>query len=175
MFFFGTKTQNILYICRNFFSEEMIFFTGEYDCKIDAKGRLMLPIAFRRQMGEVEAYSFVVRKDLLEDYLELFTLEEWERQMKLFMSSIENNTLDNRVGLRQFKMGIAEVECDPTGRLLIPRRLLSQVVIKDEALLSGSIGKIDIWSPTLYNNSVGDEKTRRERAERIMSMIPFNL
>jgi len=152
----------------------MINFTGEHDCKVDAKGRIMLPIAFRRQMGEEEAYCFVVKKDLYEPCLELYTVAEWERQNKLVMNNYKPFNPDDRQFLRDFRMGATEVECDPTGRILIPRRLLIQVEIADEVVLSGSIGKIEIWSPVLYNNSGGDISAKRDRAERIMGDATYN-
>jgi len=152
----------------------MITFTGEHDCKIDAKGRLMLPIAFRRQLGEVESYCFVVKKDLYEQCLELYTVDEWEQQNKLIMKNIKPFNPEDRQFLRDFRMGASEVECDPAGRILIPRRLLSLVEITDEAVLQGSIGKIEIWSPTLYYNSGGDVAAKRDRAERIMGDATYN-
>jgi len=151
----------------------MITFTGEHDCKIDAKGRIMLPIAFRKKIGTLEA-SFVVKKDLYESCLELYTVDEWERQNKLIMNNIKPFNPDDRQFLRDFRMGASEVECDHTGRILIPRRLLSQVEITDDAVLQGSIGKIEIWSPTLYYNSGGDVAAKRERAERIMGDATYN-
>lgn len=152
----------------------MINFTGEYDCKVDAKGRIMLPIAFRKQMGEVAAYCFVVKKDLYASCLELYTADEWEQQNNLIMSNYKPFDPESKQFIRDFKMGATEVECDPTGRILLPRRLLTQVEITDEALLSGSIGKIDIWSPTLYEESGGDADARRKRAKRVMGDVTYN-
>jgi MraZ protein len=153
----------------------MVNFTGEYDCKVDAKGRIMLPIAFRRQMGEMEAYCFVVKKDLYEQCLELYTVDEWDNQNKLIMKNIKPFNPDDRQFLRDFRMGATEVECDPSGRILIPRRLLTQVEITNDAALQGSIGKIEIWSPALYNNSGGDVAAKRDRAERIMGDAAYNI
>jgi hypothetical protein len=41
-------------------------------------------------------------------------------------------------------------------------------------VLSGSIGKIEIWEPTLYMKSGGDTETKRKRAKRILGKISFN-
>ena len=62
--------ENILYFYAVLFFSvsvgEMTIFTGEYDCKVDVKGRIMLPIAFRKQLGEGEIHRFVIKKDLYE-------------------------------------------------------------------------------------------------------------
>ena len=152
----------------------MIIFTGDEDCKVDAKGRIMLPIVFRRQMGKMDVYRFVIKKDLYEPYLELYTIDEWERQNKLILKNYKPFNPDDRQFLRDFRMGATEVECDPTGRILIPRRLLIQAEITNDTVLSGSIGKIEIWSPALYNNSGGDVSAKRDRAEHIMGNATYN-
>ena len=152
----------------------MVIFNGEYNCKVETKGRIMLPSAFRKQMGEVEAYRFVIKNDLYEQCLELYTLEEWERQNNLILKTIKPYNPEHRQFLRDFRMGAAEVDCDPTGRILIPGRLLKQADITNEAVLSGSVGKIEIWSPALYGNSGGDLAAKRDRAERIMGEATYN-
>jgi len=40
----------------------MVQLLGEYDCKIDAKGRLRMPSALLKQLGELESYKFVVNR-----------------------------------------------------------------------------------------------------------------
>ena len=162
-------------ILRRFiFDVKMIIFNGEYNCKVEAKGRIMLPATFRRKIGDVEVYRFVIKKDLYEQCLELYTVDEWERQHNLILKTIKPYNPEHRQFLRDFRMGAAEVECDPTGRILIPGRLLKQAEITNEAVLSGSVGKIEIWSPALYGNSGGDVSVKRDRAERIMGDATYN-
>ena len=165
----------ILSLCRIRFVMYMVInFTGEYDCKVDVKGRIMLPVAFRRQMGDVDTYRFVIKKDLYEQCLELYTVEEWERQNKIILNVINQFSQKHRQLHRDFRMGATEVECDPTGRILIPGRLLKQAEIKNDTVLSGNMGKIEIWSPDLYYNSGGDELVKRERVESIMGNAIYN-
>ena len=163
-----------MYFYAEFYPDVMTIFTGEYDCKVDVKGRVMLPVAFRKQMGEMEVYRFVIKKDMYEQCLELYTMEEWERQNGLILKTIKPYNPEHRQFLRDFRMGAAELECDPTGRILMPGRLLKQAGITNEAVLCGNIGKIEIWSPALYNNSGGDVATKRERAEQIMGDATYN-
>ena len=153
----------------------MIIFTGEYDCKVDAKWRIMLPAAFRRQMGTVDLYSFVIKKDMYEPCLELYTVDEWERQNKMILKNIEPNNPEHRQLVRDFRMGATEVECDNTGRILLPSRLLKQADISKDVVLSGNIGKIEIWSPDLYYKSGGDLDAKRDRMQKIMGGVKYNL
>ena len=166
---------DVLYFYTELYPSAMTIFTGEYDCKVDAKGRIMLPAAFRKQMGEAESYRFVIKKDLYEACLELYVVDEWERQNNLILKNIKPYNPEHRQFLRDFRMGAAELECDNTGRILIPGRLIKQAGIANEAVLSGNIGKIEIWSPALYRASGGDVSAKRDRAERIMGDATYNL
>ena len=152
----------------------MTIFIGEYDCKVDAKGRIILPIAFRKQMGETDTYRFVIKNDLYTQSLELYTMDEWELQNRIIMSNINIFNEVHQQAFRDFKMGATIVECDPAYRILIPGRLLKLAEITDEALLSGSIGKIEIWSKPLYYSSGGDVAAKRKRTKNIMGNFTYN-
>jgi MraZ protein len=153
----------------------MLIFTGEYDCRIDAKGRIMLPAAFRKQLGESDVYRFVIKKDMYESCLELFTIDGWEQQNRLILKNHKPFDPEHRQFLRDFRMGAVEVECDNSGRILIPGRLLKQAGIEKEAVLSGTMDKIEIWSPGKYSDSGGDARDKHERAKHVMANAIYNL
>ncbi|MDR0713928.1 MAG: division/cell wall cluster transcriptional repressor MraZ [Bacteroidales bacterium] len=153
----------------------MTVFTGEYDCKVDAKGRIMLPAEFRRQMGGADTYRFVLKKDPYEPSLELFTLDEWNRQNRLIIKNTNPYDPEHRQFIRDFRMGAVELESDGTGRILLPARLLKAASIGRDAILIGGIGKIEIWTPDLYEKSSGGVDVLRERALRIMGNVNYNL
>ena len=154
---------------RYFFKNNMTDFIGEYDCKVDAKGRILLPTAFRRKMGDAEPYRFVIKTNMYEQCLDLYTIEAWEEQDKKIKEVIDPFDDEHLQVQREFRRGASEVECDPTGRILVPGRLLKQAEIVNDAILTGFYGKIEIWSPDNHRKSGGDEKERIERYKRIMS------
>ena len=53
--------------------------TGTFTCKLDAKGRLMLPADFREQLGNQVEDDFILRPGLHGTYLELYTASDWNR------------------------------------------------------------------------------------------------
>ena len=165
--------KKCLSLSRNIFFIMMINFTGEYDCKVDTKGRIMLPIAFRREMGEVEAYRFVIKKDMYEKCLELMTIEEWDRLCDDIQKNTRPYNPNDRKVQRIFREGATEVECDPTGRLLIPGRLMKYAEITNETVLLGIKDKIEIWSPALYNDSCSDLETKSKLVELIMGDVTY--
>ncbi|MDR1666747.1 MAG: hypothetical protein LBS03_03515 [Bacteroidales bacterium] len=153
----------------------MVIIIGEYDCKVDAKGRIMLPAEFRKQMGEAEVYQFVLKKDLYEPSLELFTIDEWNRQNRLIIKNTNPYDPEHRQFIRDFRMGAVELESDGIGRILLPARLLKAAFISKDAILIGGIGKIEVWAPEMYKKNGGDMDVRRDRALRIMGNVNYNL
>ena len=115
-------------------------FMGEYEHTIDAKGRVILPVKFRDELGP----KFVVTRGL-EGCLSVDTMEAWMRlagSLKKLRASKEN--------VRAFKRFVfgsaAEVEFDKQGRILIPAYAK---LVKDVTVL-GTGDKVEIWSKDAY-------------------------
>jgi len=133
----------------------MIIFIGDYTCKIDAKGRVMLPAAFKKQMPSASQDKYVVKKDIYEKCLVLYPMDEWERQNQLIRQNINPYNKEHNQFLREFYKDTAEVELDANNRFLIPARLLNLVNIDKEkdVVLAGQLGKIEIWAKELYDKT----------------------
>lgn len=142
-------------------------YIGEYHCKVDSKGRIMLPAAFKKQMTTGSQDHFVVRKDIYESCLVLYPMEEWLRQNKIIRANINPYNKDHNAFVRGFFKGAAEIELDASNRMLIPKRLLDETQIETEVVLAGQDGKIEIWSEKIYDKAIsGDEFAAL--AEKIM-------
>jgi MraZ protein len=146
----------------------MITFIGEYTCKLDIKGRVMLPAAFKKQMPAGNQEKFVIKKDIFERCLVLYPIEEWERQNKLIQKKINPYNKEHNMFLRRFFKGMAEILIDSNNRLLIPKRLLDEVGVDKEVVLAGQLGKIEIWAKDQYDRiDVGNDEFAG-MAEKIM-------
>lgn len=147
----------------------MLNFIGDYTCKVDSKGRILFPSALKKQLGNGIG-SFVVKKDLFEKCLVLYTDEEWENQNNIIRSQINTFNKEHNRFLRGFYRGTAEVSLDGSGRILVPKRLLDIVDVNKEVVLSGQDFKIEIWSKEIYNNLLEDEEEFATLAEQIMQL-----
>jgi len=146
----------------------MITFIGEYNCRIDSKGRVILPSAFKKQMTGTNSERFVIKRDIFERCLLLYPFDEWERQNKILRKKINPFKKEHNQFLRQYFKGMAELSIDANSRLLIPKRLLDEVKIDKEIIMAGQYGKIEIWAKDLYEKvGMGDE-TFAGMAEDIM-------
>jgi len=111
---------------------------------------MIFPSAFKKQMDSVSGDHFVVRRDIFENCLVLFTSEDWEIQMTKIRSRINPYNREHNRFLRNFFKGTAELTLDSSNRLLIPRKLLQLAEIEKEIVLAGQDGRIEIWSAAKY-------------------------
>lgn len=140
----------IPYFCLQLFEYYMNNFIGDYTCKLDAKGRLMLPAAFKKQLKGESSDKFVVKKDIFESCLVLYPMDEWERQVALIRKKINPYKKEHNMFLRKFYKGTAELVLDANNRLVIPKRLLEEIKADSEVVLAGQNGKIELWDKAGY-------------------------
>jgi transcriptional regulator MraZ len=150
------------------FTIVMTTFIGDYTCKVDAKGRVVLPSAFKKQLDPAAKERFVVKKDVFEKCLVLYPMDEWERQIEIIRSKLNPYNKEHNRFLRGFYKGTAELLLDSNNRILIPKRLLDLVNINKDVVLAGQDGKIEVWEKSFYEALVEGEDEFAALAEKIM-------
>jgi MraZ protein len=133
----------------------LINLIGTYECKVDAKGRLMISSAFKKQLSPVLQEGFVVKRAVFQPCLELYPMQEWNKVM-LKINSLNRFIKKNNDFIRRFTAGVKEVELDSSGRLLIPKDLCHFAGIKKQIVLSSAINIIEIWDKDSYEKSIDD-------------------
>ncbi len=146
----------------------MSSFIGEYKGKVDAKGRVVFPSAFKKQMPANSQARFVLKPDINEKSLLIYTIEEWERQAELIRSKLNSFKKSHAKFLRGFYRSAVEVSLDSNSRMLIPARLLKYAEIDKELYLCGLDKKIEIVSKENYEISQDEEFDFAELAEEVM-------
>jgi MraZ protein len=129
----------------------MATFIGDYTCKADVKGRIILPAAFKKQMPADAQDRFVVRKDIFENCLVLYPIEDWNAQLTRIRKKINPYNREHNMFLRNFFKGTAEVSLDNNNRLLIPKRLMDTIGAERDVVLAGQDGRIELWASEVYN------------------------
>jgi len=104
---------------------------GTYECKVDAKGRLMLPVAFKKQLSSVMEKGFVLKRAVFQPCLELYPMQEWESMMQK-INKLNRFKKKNNDFIRRFTAGVKSVDLDVSGRLLIPKDLVGFAGITKE-------------------------------------------
>lgn len=144
----------------------MSHFLGEFECKIDAKNRMVLPAALKRQMPDVEREGLVVNRGF-EKNLVVYNRQEWDKIMEK-LSQLNSFDKKNREFIRQFSRGATELNLDAAGRVLIPKSLAAYAGISTEVVLSCQISKIEIWDKDLYEAQWQNDVDFSALAEEVM-------
>jgi len=129
----------------------MAIFIGDYTCKVDVKGRIILPAAFKKQMPADAQDHFVVRKDIFEKCLVLFAIEDWNRQLVKIRKKLNPFNREQNMFLRNFFKGTAELSLDNNNRILVPKKLMELIGADRDVVLAGQDGRIEIWAADIYD------------------------
>lgn len=148
-------------------------FIGDIKCKIEAKGRLLFPSNFKKQF-ENELTNFVIKKDIYEKCLILYTEVEWERQITILRKKLNLYNKNHSKFLREFYKNTAELSMDSSGRLRIPKRLLELVDIDKEIIMLGLDTKIEIWANEIYSDIETSEEEFANLAQDILGELDLN-
>jgi MraZ protein len=129
--------------------------TGTYDCKVDAKGRLMMPAPLKKQLASVLTDGFVLRRSVFQKCLELYPMSEWQMLMQK-INKLNKFKKKNNDFIRRFTAGVKMVEVDVNGRLLIPKDLTVFANISKDIVVTSAINIIEIWDKDLYEQAIDD-------------------
>ncbi|MEX0313290.1 MAG: division/cell wall cluster transcriptional repressor MraZ [Allomuricauda sp.] len=146
----------------------MTHIIGQHNCKADAKGRVILPMSLKNQLLPVLKEGFVIKRSVFQQCLELYPKEEFDVLMqKVMKKSKINRKYDAFV--RNFVAGMQEVAIDgDTGRLQIPKNLVTYAEIGKEVVLNAVFDKIEIWNKDKYEAVLAEgEKDYADLAEEI--------
>jgi MraZ protein len=146
----------------------MATFIGDYACKVDVKGRIILPMAFKKQMPADTQDRFVVRKDIFENCLVLYAIEDWNRQLEKIRKRINQYNREQNMFLRNFFKGTAELSLDNNNRMLVPKRLMDLIGADRDVVLAGQDGRIEIWAADIYNKIGMPSEDFANLAEKLM-------
>ncbi len=141
---------------------------GTYECKTDAKSRVMLPVGLKKQLENVMSEGFVLKRSVFQACLELYPMAEWNKVMAQ-VGKLNRFVKKNNDFVRLFTAGVKKVELDASGRLLLPKDLLVYSKIKKEVVLSSAVSIIEIWDKDLYEGAIeGAVEGFADLAEQVM-------
>jgi MraZ protein len=133
----------------------MINLIGTYECKIDVKGRLLLPVNLKKQLGDHVNESFIVRRSVFQNCLELHPFSEWKLTMEK-INKLNKFVKKNNDFIRMYNAGVRIVELDSNGRLLIPKDLSKIYFSNNEIVLTSAINIVEIWDKMQYENLINN-------------------
>lgn len=141
---------------------------GTYECKVDAKGRVMLPSPLKKQLATSLQDGFVLKRSVFQPCLELYPMKEWNVMMQK-VNGLNRFVKKNNDFIRRFTAGVKVVEIDALGRMLIPKDLVGFASIAKDVVFSSAVTIVEIWDKDLYEKSIsGEDLDFADLAEEVM-------
>ena len=144
---------------------------GTYECKVDAKGRVMLPSPLKKQLATSLQDGFVLKRSVFQPCLELYPMKEWNVMMQK-VNGLNRFVKKNNDFIRRFTAGVKVVEIDALGRMLIPKDLVGFASISKDVVFSSAVTFVESWDKDLYEKSIsGEDLDFADLAEEVMGNI----
>lgn len=122
---------------------------------MDAKGRLLLPAALKKQLLAVLEHGFVLKRSVFQKCLELYPMTEWNDVMGR-VNKLNRFVKKNNDFIRMFTAGVKVIEIDSSGRILVPKDLMAFAGLSGQLVLSASVDMIEIWDKDAYESVLDD-------------------
>ncbi|QQE81225.1 division/cell wall cluster transcriptional repressor MraZ [Alicyclobacillus sp. SO9] len=135
---------------------------GEYQHTLDNKGRMIVPVKFREELGT----TFIMTRGL-DKCLFVYPQPEWET-LEAKLKALPMTRADARSFVRFFFSGATECELDKQGRILIPTTLRDYAQLERDCYVLGVSNRVEIWSQALWDSY-------SEKAEESFADIAENL
>ncbi len=119
-------------------------FFGEYNYKVDEKGRAPLPPKFRREMKDI-----VVLSRGLDKCISAYPLAEWKRVAESLSSKAMGPTSSRRINRSIFGSAFS-VSFDKQGRVILPPTLRDYAEIKEGVVVLGVNNYVELWNSELW-------------------------
>lgn len=165
------KSGNYFLHLKNIYNRTVIHLIGTYECKADAKGRLLVSSGLKKQLSPVLQEGFVIKRSVFQPCLELYPMAEWNAMM-LHVSKLNRFVKKNNDFIRRFTAGVRMVELDSSGRLLIPNDLQKFAGITKDVVLSSAVNIVEVWDKVKYEKAIDDATVDfGELAEQVMGNV----
>ena len=126
-------------------------FNGEFNHTVDTKGRLIVPVKFREELGD----EFTITRGL-DGCLLAFPQKAWE-EFEAKLQTMPLTKKDARTVIRFFVAGAQTVELDKQGRALLPQALREFAGLEKEVVLAGMLDRIEIWDKSKWYSTIAPD------------------
>lgn len=145
----------------------MSLFSSQYDCKLDAKGRMVLPAKIKAGIPEPSSNELMMRMGF-EPSLILYPMMEYKRLFSK-VGALSDFNPEHRRLKRRFFSSITPVEIDGNGRINIPKVFLNYAHLEKEAIVIGLGSSVEIWNPQQYEKyMINDQEEFSQLAQKYL-------
>ena len=127
----------------------MTGFIGEYHCKLDTKGRMLIPSDVKKQLAPNNQDQFVISRGV-DECLSMYTMSEWAVVVGK-LRDLNRFKVKDRKFARMFQKGATKVPVDSSSRILLPKSLLGWAGIQKEIVIVANVDLWEVWDKSKYD------------------------
>jgi len=143
-------------------------FRGQYIYSVDSKGRVSIPAKLRRQLLPEADDTFVMTQGT-DNCIDLYPMDQWQQFEQKLLHLNPFKPQDAKF-IRMILQYATEDKLDSQSRILIPPNLLKYAKIEKEVLVLGTLKKIELWNPLVYEEYLKQSsETYEEIAAKVMT------
>jgi MraZ protein len=145
-------------------------FAGEYLCKLDEKGRFIIPSPIREGL-EAEGNTVVFLKGA-EQSLWMYSSAEWDKVLDRTKTKLDED--QSRLFMHFVVSEVGTSDVDKTGRVLIPGRLRKHVPMDEdqEIILVGLYHRLEVWNPSEWRRYLSRTEDKYEQnLNKILNLL----
>ncbi len=146
----------------------MATFIGNIEAKVDEKGRIFVPAAYRKILVEQDSKRIVMRRDTDNECLILYPEQVWNEKVMELRQALDEWDPEDQILLMQFMSDAEFLEPDNQGRIYLQKKNLEIIGAKNNVLIVGMLDRFALWSPETFEMKKMDQ---HELATRIRAKM----
>jgi len=144
-------------------------FRGNHPAKVDEKGRLKLPAAFKQLLDAASVTQFYITSTDGEK-AEIWPLPVWEeREKQLAQYSNLDDAVDTYLDLTGYYG--QQMEMDNQARVLLPPILRGKAKLDAEVMVVGKLTYLEVRNREIFEQSLPDKKMTAEKREAVAAIL----
>lgn len=136
-------------------------FLGQYNYSLDEKGRVSIPVKFRRELTPETKETFVVTIGH-DKCLFVYPIDRWEQKAAILRDQPMSDE-KSRKWVRMFASSATYAVCDKQGRIMVPPNLMKWARLDKDVVINGMLDHIEIWDPGMFAAYTADMEDEFEK------------
>ena len=143
-------------------------FVGNIEGRLDEKGRIFIPAAYRRILAEVDSKRIVMRRDTDNECLMFYPEQIWNEKVETLRAALDEWNPEDQLILMQFMADAEYLEMDGQGRILLQKKNLETIGAQNDVLFVGMLNRFALWTP---ENFAAKRLSPTELADRLRAKM----
>lgn len=146
----------------------MSTFIGNIEARLDDKGRIFIPAAYRKILGEMESRRIIMRRDTDNECIIFYPEQVWNDKVGQLRQALNEWDPDDQMILMQFMAEAEILEPDSQGRVLLQKKNVEMIGAQQDVLFVGMLDRFALWSPSVFRDKQMPQKDLAERIRQKM-------